>query len=144
MYQIIYKSESLISESESEIQIRSILEISKTNNQKDGITGLFLLIENRFVQLLEGEESAVLACMARIEKDSRHKDVKVVMKRATHSRTFPDWSMYFYKLNGDEALQKIGVEKLESLGISQWQDHFKDDVAVMLIESFARLASHED
>jgi hypothetical protein len=37
---------------------------------------LFLLIENRFVQLLEGEESAVLACMVRIEKDSRHKDVK--------------------------------------------------------------------
>ena len=142
MYQIIYKSESLIPESESENQIRGILETSLSNNQKDGITGLFLLIENRFVQLLEGEESAVLACMVRIEKDSRHKDVKVVLKRTTQSRTFPDWSMYFYKLNGDEALQKIGVEKLESLGISKWHDHFKDDLAVMLVESFARLASH--
>jgi hypothetical protein len=142
MYQIIYKSENLIAESESEIQIRGILESSLKNNQKDGITGLFLLIENRFVQMLEGDEATVLACMARIEKDSRHKDVKVVLKRTIESRTFPDWSMYFYKLNGDEALQKIGVEKLESLGISKWQNHFKDDLAVMLIESFARLALH--
>ena len=45
--------------------------------------------------------------------------------------------MYFYKLNGDEALQKIGVEELKSLGISKWQNQFKDEPAVMVIESFA-------
>ena len=50
--------------------------------------------------------------------------------------------MYFYKLNGDEALQKIGVEELKSLGISKWQNQFKDEPAVMVIESFAKLASH--
>jgi Sensors of blue-light using FAD len=60
MYQIIYKSESLIPESESENQIRGILESSLKNNQKDGITGLFLLIENRFVQIVYSGQSEPL------------------------------------------------------------------------------------
>lgn len=141
IYQIFYKSDMQILPDRLETEIGDILNTSQTNNQKDGITGLFLLVENRFLQLLEGEETKVKECLNRIKLDPRHSDVKVVMARTIEKRSFPDWSMYFHRLNGDEALERLGLEALKDLGISQWNRQFKDDLAVLLIESFARLAS---
>ena len=42
---------------------------ARSNNKKRGITGALLLSEDRFVQVLEGDEDAVLALFAHIERD---------------------------------------------------------------------------
>jgi hypothetical protein len=38
-------------------------------------------------------------------------------------------------------LEKLGATKMQDLGITQWQDNFKDNLAIMLLESFARLGN---
>jgi hypothetical protein len=141
MYQILYKSECRIPEENLEKEIKSILAAAAVNNTRDGITGLFLLIENRFLQLMEGEEADVKKCMERIKNDTRHSELTILMQRPIPRRLFPKWSMHFSRLNGSQALEKLGASKMQDLGITQWQDNFKDNLAIMLLESFARLGN---
>jgi len=141
MYQIIYKSDCIIPKEFLENEIKKILDASALNNNKDGITGLLLLVQYRFLQILEGDETAIEKCMNHIKEDSRHTNVQIILNREVGKRAFPDWSMKFYRLNGNESLQKLGIEPLHDLAISQWKDDFKDNLAILLLESFARLAA---
>jgi hypothetical protein len=139
MLQVLYISHCSIPEKEMEGEIQNILSISVKNNDRDNITGLFLLVENRFLQLLEGEDSLVLACVERIRKDPRHSDFKVMVEKGIQERLFPEWSMHFFRLTDKEALQKLGVNQLADLGISSWQEGFQNNLSILLMESFARL-----
>lgn len=139
MHQILYVSECQIPHAVLDVEITNILNKAKTNNQRDGLTGLFLLIENRFIQLLEGEEEKVLECMDRIKSDPRHSDLRILLNRPIENRLFDCWSMHFFKLSTNEAIEKIGIQRLENLGISNWKEEFKNNLAIMLIESYARL-----
>ena len=141
MYQILYKSECRIPEGHLPAEIKSILAAADVNNQRDGITGIFLLIGSRFLQLMEGEEADVKKCFERIKKDTRHAELTVLMQRPVSERLFPKWTMHFSRLNGDEALVKLGASRMQNLGITQWQESFKDNLAIMLLESFARLGN---
>ncbi len=47
----------------------AILAASQRNNARDGLTGLLYADGRRFLQVLEGEASAVAATIARIERD---------------------------------------------------------------------------
>jgi hypothetical protein len=144
MLQVLYISHCAIPENEMEVEIRGILSKSVENNRRDNITGLFLLVENRFLQLLEGDDSVVLACLERIRKDPRHSDFKVMVQKATQARLFPEWSMHFFRLSDQEALQKLGVHQLSDLGISSWQEGFQNNLSILLMESFARLGVKKD
>ncbi len=141
MYQILYISDCLISEEALETEIRKIRTAASVNNKRDEITGLFLLVENRFLQLMEGEEANVRSCFGRIKNDPRHKDLRMLVQRSVEKRLFPKWSMHFYRLSGQEALEKMGVNRLENLDISNWKEGFEDDLAILLLESFARLGT---
>jgi hypothetical protein len=141
MYQILYQSQCLIPEEKLEEEIRSILAAAGKNNKRDAITGLFLLVENKFLQLMEGDEQRVRTCFERISKDSRHQQVRLLMQRPVKERLFPKWSMHFSRMNGAEALEKVGAQKLADLKISNWEQGFQDDLAITLLESFARLGA---
>jgi len=57
MHQLVY-----ISSSRREItpeMLREVLEASRTNNQRGGVTGLLVSGGNRFLQVLEGSTEAV-------------------------------------------------------------------------------------
>jgi hypothetical protein len=49
--------------------------------------------------------------------------------------------MHFSRMNGVEALEKVGASKLSDLKISSWEEGFKNDLGIMLLESFARLGA---
>jgi hypothetical protein len=141
MYQILYQSQCLIPEEKLETEIRAILGAAGRNNKRDEITGLFLLVENKFLQLMEGEEDQVRKCFERISGDTRHNQVRLLMQRPVKERLFPKWSMHFSRMNGVEALEKVGASKLSDLKISSWEEGFKNDLGIMLLESFARLGA---
>lgn len=141
MRQILYMSECLISDHNLEVEIRSILSSAAVNNKRDGITGLFLLVENRFLQLMEGEEASVQKCMQRIEADHRHSNIRILMQRPVEIRLFPKWTMHYFRLSEAQALEKLGVDRISDLGITNWNSGFKDNLAILLLESFARLGS---
>ncbi|KPP90649.1 BLUF domain-containing protein [Erythrobacter sp. HL-111] len=74
-------------------EVEAILGASARNNPERGITGLLLYNGRNFLQLLEGEESALVALMVRIGNDPRHTGVSVLGRKAISQRSCPGWAM---------------------------------------------------
>ena len=73
--------------------VDSILQASARNNPERGVTGLLLYNGRNFLQLLEGEESALVALMVRIGNDPRHTGVSVLERKVIEQRSCPGWAM---------------------------------------------------
>jgi hypothetical protein len=87
----------------SDIELETILEQSRRNNLDIGVTGMLLYYEGAFMQLLEGTEEMVRALYERIRLDPRHRGVVPLLEEYIAERSFPDWSMGYYRLMPDEA-----------------------------------------
>ncbi len=70
-----------------------ILESSRANNQRDGITGVLLFCNNNVVQCLEGPREAVNKTYVRIVKDKRHQNPLILDYRVLAARSFSKWTM---------------------------------------------------
>lgn len=71
----------------------AILKVSRRNNRRDAISGLLYFDGTRFLQVLEGPESAVEAAYARIRADDRHRGTVVMLRRPIDQREFGAWAM---------------------------------------------------
>ena len=65
-----------------------ILTTSRRRNRADGISGLLLAGPRRFLQLLEGDVSAVRETYQRIRRDPRHFACVLIDQRAVERRHF--------------------------------------------------------
>ncbi len=74
-------------------QLSRILEVSRRNNGRDGMTGYLVSDGPGFLQVLEGDDERVMAALVRIRFDERHTDVRVLSTRQIRMRSFPQWSM---------------------------------------------------
>lgn len=84
-------------------ELLELLEISRRNNHRVGVTGVLLYKDGNFMQVLEGEPGAVRQVFDRISRDPRHSGI-LVLRHAEHAqRDFPEWSMAFHDLNSPEA-----------------------------------------
>lgn len=84
------------------IDVAPILEASRRNNARDGISGLLYADGRRFLQVLEGEKGTVEAAFARISADPRHRAVVVLSRREVDAREFGAWAMA-HRAPGDDA-----------------------------------------
>jgi Sensors of blue-light using FAD len=73
--------------------LNSILSVARRNNERDGITGALICRADLYLQMLEGERSAVTATFQRILGDDRHLDVVLIWSGDATERLFPEWSM---------------------------------------------------
>ncbi len=80
-------------------QLRELLARSREKNHRLGISGLLLYREGNLMQMLEGDETAVLALYEVIQRDSRHIGVLTLLRQRAQPRMFTDWSMAFRDLN---------------------------------------------
>lgn len=71
-----------------------ILEASRRNNGKAGVTGILAFGAREFLQCLEGSREAVNATYARILGDPRHQDVQLIDCREIERRWFGEWGMH--------------------------------------------------
>jgi hypothetical protein len=76
-------------------EVQQILQVSRRNNSRVGVTGALLFNHSCFAQVLEGPLSAVEETFERIQRDTRHADVTVLELAAASAREFPAWSMAF-------------------------------------------------
>lgn len=92
-----------------------VLAVSRTNNARNGVTGLLVAGQRRFLQALEGPTDAVRATYARILKDPRHYACVLLSEQYLDQRQFGAWSMGYVaggpELSDDEQLAKV-VTKL--------------------------------
>jgi hypothetical protein len=86
---IIYTSRACCDEQ----RIPLLLQAARIANARSEITGALYLANGRFVQYLEGEESAVVALFERIRRDPRHADCCEADRRPISSRVYAGWSM---------------------------------------------------
>lgn len=75
--------------------IKRILETSKINNAKKGITGLLCFDGQRFLQLLEGPKETVKELYQIVAQDKRHKHIELIHFEDIVERTFSRWQMAF-------------------------------------------------
>jgi hypothetical protein len=73
--------------------IETILHGAQRENATRGITGALMYYDGRFLQVLEGPAAAVQSVYERILADTRHQDVRLLIREPTSERLFGQWSM---------------------------------------------------
>lgn len=89
----------------------SVLSTAREHNRANGITGVLCQGQGLYLQILEGERSAVNALYARIVADRRHRDVEMLHLEEITRRRYPDWSMAHVILSDDDPM--IGMKHPE-------------------------------
>ncbi|ODP37338.1 BLUF domain-containing protein [Sphingomonas turrisvirgatae] len=107
MFQLVYISSATPGET---ISMGNILTASRRNNTRDAITGLLYSNGQRFLQALEGPEDKVLAAMARIQADKRHRAVVVLSAQPVAEREFGAWAMAHHDAaqDGERVVEQVG------------------------------------
>ena len=90
---------SRIAPDAEETAIEAILQQSRANNPRSGITGVLCHNGEIFMQALEGGRNAVSALYNRIAADPRHCDVILLSYEEIAERTFAGWTMGLVSLN---------------------------------------------
>jgi Sensors of blue-light using FAD len=85
----------------------SILATAQAHNRQHGISGVLCQGQGLYIQLLEGERSALNVLYTRIVADRRHKDVELLLQGEIASRRFPDWSMAHVALRDDDPMVRL-------------------------------------
>ncbi len=83
---------------------------SMRKNRELGITGCLWFGKTRFVQILEGEREAIDDLYAKIERDDRHHDVRLIHYGPIESRAFDRWSMRLIKGDERDTVESIIAE----------------------------------
>jgi hypothetical protein len=105
LYRLVYYSRNHVSDTPElfTAQVADILDNSRVNNARDGITGALLFNAGCFAQVLEGPLEAVEATFERIQQDERHGEVSLLSLDAQDERSFPNWAMGFIGISAEHA-----------------------------------------
>lgn len=112
LIRIVYISRATFSTSTAadgvEPTVARILSVSRSNNRRNGLVGMLYYGDGCFFQCIEGETSKVQALYKTLQKDSRHRDLKILASEQIKRLSFPDWSMKYVPV--DQHMQKLLVE----------------------------------
>jgi hypothetical protein len=111
IYRLVYYSRNLIAGGDAALQsnVEQILERSRHNNVRDGITGALLFNGGCFAQVLEGPLDKVEAAFERIQQDDRHGEVSLLALNAIDKRSFPNWAMGYVGSSAEQATRFSAV-----------------------------------
>jgi hypothetical protein len=87
---LIYASHACSAEPDD---LPAILDFSRAHNLGLGITGALCLLDQTYMEYLEGEEADVEALYEKIRHDRRHRNPTVLDRRRIAQRAFPQWSL---------------------------------------------------
>ncbi len=128
MYHLVYISYA--GHPFSDLELAELLQQARDNNTRAQVTGILLYAQQRFIQVLEGSETAVRALFERIAEDPRHRKVTVVLEGAHTQRMFDKWSMGFKSLTDFQFKDLSGFTQVEDFLQRQ---HVTDDSHPVLI-----------
>ena len=85
----------------------SILSTAQAHNRQNGIGGVLCQGRGLYLQVLEGERSAVNRLYSRITADRRHRDVEMLHLEEVTERRYADWSMAHVNLADDHPMVQM-------------------------------------
>lgn len=90
MKQLIYRSQPF---GFDRAMLAGILVGARRNNVRDDVTGALICRQDMYLQLIEGSEAAIDALYARILRDDRHDNIRLLLTDTVAQRMFPEWAM---------------------------------------------------
>ena len=89
---------------------------SRDRNKSLDVTGMLLFFDNKFLQLLEGDEENVKIIYKSICADTRHKNLLILMEGRVEQRLFQAWSMSFRTLSRQEMQDEAAYKNIYTPG----------------------------
>lgn len=74
-------------------RLAELLAQSRRSNHEHDLSGMLLYRRGRFFQVLEGPRDAVDELMAKIRRDPRHDEIRVLLTEEIEERRFEEWTM---------------------------------------------------
>ena len=108
LYQLIYSSEAAPDLDLEDFE--KMLAQSRIRNRARGISGVLILVERVFVQVLEGEKERVLHLLRSLERDPRHSHLKVFHRQDIEARTFASWNMAYLSPSAEDVSRWAELE----------------------------------
>lgn len=90
---IVYQSTA--SQEFGSLALFRLLTEAQLRNARLQITGHLLFLNGEFTQCFEGPPDKVEALWQSLQRDTRHHDIKLLVRHATQERRSPAWSMAF-------------------------------------------------
>jgi hypothetical protein len=106
---------------DTSLMIEGLLDIERTAKQRNrtlGITGVLLVDQGHFVQVLEGEDSHLRQLMSAIQKDTRHSNVTTIIDEPIDARSFDDWNMDIFMLDAQPDLNSEDLYRFRDVYLS--------------------------
>ena len=93
--------------------INKILKQARKNNIVDNVTGILLLCNNRFFQILEGQGQVIDEMYRKIQTDIRHTNLNIIVNEKITKRAFYKTSMGFINLNQHNQIIAQGLSNFQ-------------------------------
>ena len=136
IFQLVYISSAR--PDPSTIEVFEEIAAYREKNTRLGITGMLLVSQGAFLQVLEGEETAVRKLYATIRADPRHEHVHTLATLALPAREFPDWAMGFADLEEQEVSLVLAERPFLGLPVHREPASWKTSVAMSMLATFMR------
>jgi hypothetical protein len=117
-------------------QLADLLEISRENNKKRGITGMLLYRGGDFMQVIEGPAANIEHLLKALAADKRHRGMLILKKGVIPERQFGDWQMAFRDLNGVDAKNMEGYSPFMESGFQASEFKDKPNLSYKLLLQF--------
>lgn len=86
-----------------ETALEELLATCRRLNAARDVTGMLLYRGGRFIQILEGARDTVDELFAKISRDPRHHDVRMLIEEPIAERRFVEWTMGYHAFRADPA-----------------------------------------
>jgi hypothetical protein len=109
LHRLIYFSRQAFPErADIDHEVGLIIRASIANNRSLDVTGLLLVHQDWFVQVLEGGHEKVQTLYGKIAQDRRHAGATVIAAGAADGREFGDWNMCARRMSAtDDAILDV-------------------------------------
>lgn len=131
---LIYVSSATILLSQEELT--ALLETSRRNNTRAGITGMLLYKDGNFMQVIEGPAVEVHRLHERIGHDARHSGLITLLETPITEREFSDWSMGFRNLSDPGLREMTGYSEFLNTPLTDREFAAEPSRAVRLLRAF--------
>lgn len=115
----------------TEHDVARILDTASRRNARDKVSGFLLYNGRNFLQLIEGDQAALMNLMARLARDTRHSGMSILVDEPIDVRCCPDWQMHRLKLADDVATRRETLETDLPAALSVYPRQLVQNFAVL-------------
>lgn len=118
MKYLVYQSDADI----NKIDLLSLLNKARKNNQSLQITGILVAHANGFIQYIEGDVDVIDELYQhKISVDQRHRNIVTICEGTMTDRVYRDWDMGYLCLSDRQSLNKV-ISPQSAFDVTRFHD----------------------